>query len=106
MKDLEKRQKSRQTRASRDALDRALIDLASYFRDALMVSTGSAGITANHPDMAEKVAAMADHASPDRLLRCIEAVLECREALAINVKPKFAVDAMVATVGQALRSDL
>ncbi|OBF23300.1 DNA polymerase III subunit delta' [Mycobacterium sp. ACS4331] len=106
MKDLEKRQKSRQTRASRDALDRALIDLASYFRDALMVSTGSVGITANHPDMAEKVAAMADHASPDRLLRCIEAVLECREALAVNVKPKFAVDAMVATVGQALRSDL
>ena len=31
MKDLEKRQKSRQTRASRDALDRALIDLATYF---------------------------------------------------------------------------
>lgn len=53
--------------------------------------------------MAEKVAAMADHASPDKLLRCIEAVLECREALAVNVKPKFAVDAMVATVGQALR---
>ena len=46
---------------------------------------------------------MAAHASPERLLRCIEAVLECREALAINVKPKFAVDAMVATVGQALR---
>ena len=35
--------------------------------------------------------------------RCIEAVLGCREALAINVKPKFAVDAMVATIGQALR---
>ena len=46
---------------------------------------------------------MAAHASPEKLLRCIEAVLECREALAVNVKPKFAVDAMVATVGQALR---
>ena len=43
---------------------------------------------------------------PERLLRCIEAVLECREALAVNVKPKFAVDAMVATVGQALRIEL
>ena len=53
--------------------------------------------------MAERVAAMAAHATPERLLRCIEAVLECREALAVNVKPKFAVDAMVATVGQALR---
>ena len=104
IKDLERRQKSRQTRASRDALDRALIDLATYFRDALLVSFRGAGaIQANHPDMAERVAAMAAHAPPDRLLRCIEAVLECREALAVNVKPKFAVDAMVATVGQALR---
>lgn len=104
LKELEKRQKSRHTRASRDALDRALIDLATYFRDALLVSSGAAAVTANHPDMAEKVAAMAAHAPPDRLLRCIEAVLECREALATNVKPKFAVDAMVATVGQALRN--
>ncbi|CQD23386.1 DNA polymerase III subunit delta' [Mycolicibacterium conceptionense] len=103
LKELEKRQKSRQTRASRDALDRALIDLATYFRDALLVSSGASSVTANHPDMSEKVAAMAEHVPPDRLLRCIEAVLECREALAINVKPKFAVDAMVATVGQALR---
>ncbi|MET4427986.1 DNA polymerase III subunit delta' [Mycolicibacterium sp. 624] len=103
LKDLEKRQKSRQTRASRDALDRALIDLATYFRDALVVSAGAGTVQANHPDMAEKVGAMAAHVPADRLLRCIEAVLECREALAINVKPKFAVDAMVATVGQALR---
>jgi DNA polymerase-3 subunit delta' len=106
IRDLEKRQKSRQTRASRDALDRALIDLATYFRDALMVASGAATVAPNHPDMAERVAAMAAHSSPERLLRCIEAVLECREALATNVKPKFAVDALVATVGQALRSDL
>ena len=33
----------------------------------------------------------------------VTAVLECREALAINVKPKCAVDAMVATFGQELR---
>jgi DNA polymerase III subunit delta' len=103
IKDLERRQKSRQTRASRDALDRALIDLATYFRDALVVAVDAAGVRPNHPDMAERIAAMAAHATPERLLRCIEAVLECREALAVNVKPKFAVDAMVATIGQALR---
>jgi DNA polymerase III subunit delta' len=104
IKDLERRQKSRQTRASRDALDRALIDLATYFRDALLVSSGADSVQANHPDMTDRVAAMAAHASPEKLLRCIEAVLECREALAVNVKPKFAVDAMVATVGRALRN--
>lgn len=103
LKELEKRQKSRRTRASRDALDRSLIDLAAYFRDALMVAGGAADVAPNHPDMAEKVVALAAHAPADRLLRCIEAVLACREALAANVKPKFAVDAMVATVGEALR---
>jgi DNA polymerase-3 subunit delta' len=103
IKDLERRQKSRQTRASRDALDRALIDLATYFRDALLVSADATAVRRNHPDMAEPITAMAAHVPPERLLRCIEAVLECREALAVNVKPKFAVDAMVATVGQALR---
>ena len=103
IKDLERRQKSRQTRASRDALDRALIDLATYFRDALLVASNAGDIQPNHPDMADRVEAMAEHASPEKLLRCIEAVLECREALAVNVKPKFAVDAMVATVGRALR---
>src|ERR1700742_4550782 len=103
IKDLERRQKSRQTRASRDALDRALIDLATYFRDALLVAASAGDVRPNHPDMAAQIGSMAAHVSADRLLRCIEAVLECREALAINVKPKFAVDAMVATIGQALR---
>jgi DNA polymerase III subunit delta' len=84
-------------------LDRALIDLATYFRDALLVAANAGGVRPNHPDMTERIAAMAAHATPERLLRCIEAVLECRRALAINVKPKFAVDAMVATIGQALR---
>jgi DNA polymerase-3 subunit delta' len=104
IRDLERRQKSRLTRASRDALDRALIDLATYFRDALLVAANAGQVRANHPDMADRVAALAAHAPPEQLLRCIEAVLECREALAVNVKPKFAVDAMVATIGQALRT--
>ncbi len=104
LKELGKRQKSRQTRASRDALDRALIDLAMYFRDALVLAGGAGAVRASHPDMADRAAALAGHASPERLLRCIEAVLACREALAANVKPKFAVDALVATVGQQLRA--
>lgn len=103
IKDLERRQKSRQTRASRDALDRALIDLAMYFRDALLISSGAEEVVLEHPDMAEKVAALAAHAAPDKLLCCIEAVLDCREALTVNVKPKFAVDAMVGAIGQVLR---
>lgn len=106
IKDLERRQGSRQKRAERDALDRALIDLATYFRDALLVAAGAGAVRPNHPDMAESVSALAAHAPADQLLRCIEAVLDCRAALTVNVKPRFAVDAMVATIGQALRADL
>lgn len=103
LKDLERRQKSRQTRASRDALDRALLDLGAFFRDALMIAGGASAVVPSHPDMAERAGALATHASPVELLRCIEAVLACREALSMNVKPKFAVDALVATVGEQLR---
>lgn len=103
LKDLERRQKSRQTRASRDALDRALLDLGAFFRDALMIAGGASGVVPSHPDMTERAVTLAAHASPEQLLRCIEAVLACREALAMNVKPKFAVDALVATVAEQLR---
>ena len=103
LKELEKRQKSRATRVGRDVLDRALVDLAALFRDALVTSMG-AQVTAMHPDKAENlVAPMAGFASPEQLLRCLEAVLECREVLDYNVKPKFAVDAMVATIGEVMR---
>lgn len=102
LKELEKRQKSRETRTARDLLDRALVDLAALFRDALTVSFGSP-VAAMHPDMSEQTVAMAGYARPEELLACVEAVLACREALAVNVKPKFAVDAMVAEIGLALR---
>jgi DNA polymerase-3 subunit delta' len=86
----------------RDVLDRALVDLAALFRDAVVASYG-APVAAMHPDMADQTHRMAAYAPPDRLLRCVEAVLECREVLDQNVKPKFAVDAMVASIATALR---
>ena len=102
LKDLERRQKSRATRTGRDALDRALIDVAGVYRDALAVRFGAArngsGITLTHPDMSDQIHDLADRVRPEGLLRSIEAVLTCREALAFNVKPRFALAAMVATL--------
>jgi len=102
LKDLERRQKSRATRGQRDALDRALIDLAGFYRDAVVHACG-AEVVPTHPDLAGEVGAMAAQITPEGLLRCIEAVLQCREALAVNVKPRIAVDAMVAALGASLR---
>ncbi|RPA57509.1 DNA polymerase III subunit delta' [Gordonia oryzae] len=104
LKELERRQKSRATRVGRDVLDRALVDLAALYRDALVLSMG-AQVTAMHPDKThDTTRPMASYASPEQLLRCVQAVLECREALEANVKPKFAVDAMVARIGLAMRA--
>ena len=47
-----------------------------------MVSSGAEAVLPNHPDMADRVGALATHASPEALLRCIEAVLVCRDAVA------------------------
>src|SRR5262249_60205468 len=41
MRELEDRQKSRATRLKRDALDRALLDLAAFYRDVLAVQVGA-----------------------------------------------------------------
>ena len=98
LKDLERRQKSRATRTSRDALDRALIDVAGLYRDALAVGLGASAktVTLTHPDLSKEIRALATEVRPEGLLRSIEAVLHCREALDTNVKPRFAVAAMVA----------
>ncbi|UGT52945.1 DNA polymerase III subunit delta' [Nocardia asteroides] len=100
LKELERRQKSRATRTGRDALDRALIDIAGLYRDALAMRFAGRGvpITLTHPDMADEITDLATSVRPEGLLRSIDAVLACREALDLNVKPRFAVAAMVATL--------
>ncbi|WP_040794089.1 DNA polymerase III subunit delta' [Nocardia higoensis] len=99
LKELERRQKSRLTRTGRDALDLALIDIAGLFRDALAVRFAGhdlSSVTLTHPDMTDDIRDLADRVPPEGLLRSIDAVLECREAIDLNVKPRFAVAAMVA----------
>lgn len=102
IKELEKRQKVRHTRIMRDTLDRALVDLAALFRDALALSMG-ASVAMMHPDRAGDLSGpIASFAAPENLLRALEAVLDCRDALEKNVKPRFAVDAMMVQLSREL----
>ena len=94
LKELERRQKSRATRAQRDALDRALVDLAAFYRDVLMLRLG-APVSLVHADIADLAEAAAAKWTPESVLRRIEAVLACREAIELNVKPRIAVEAMM-----------
>jgi DNA polymerase-3 subunit delta' len=97
LKDLEKRQKSRQTRSQRDALDRALVDLAAFYRDVLLIHAKSP-VAPAHPDLADDVIAVTLRMDATGALRCLDAILGCREALDLNVKPRIAVEAMTAAL--------
>ncbi len=97
LRDLERQQKSRTTRTQRDALDRALVDLAAFYRDVL-VRQYAAEVAPAHPDLAADVGGLVP-LSRETVLRRLEAVLACRTALELNVKPRIAVEAMAAELG-------
>jgi DNA polymerase-3 subunit delta' len=83
MKDLEDRQKSRATRAKRDTLEVALLDLAGFYRDVL-----------GNADREDDLRKLAQASTPEATVRRIEAIMNCRERLAVNVAPLLAVEEM------------
>jgi DNA polymerase-3 subunit delta' len=91
LKELEDRQKSRATRMKRDALDRALLDLASYYRDLLAVQLG-ADVALVNVDRSRELRSAGG--SPEATLQRLEAIMTCRERLEANVNPLLAVEAM------------
>jgi DNA polymerase-3 subunit delta' len=99
LKELERRQKMRATRAQRDALDRALLDLAGFYRDVLALQW-SAPIRPVHGDVSAVATAAAQKWRPESTLRRLESVLECRIAIDANVKPRIAVEAMMLRLWQ------
>jgi len=93
LKELEERQKSRATRVKRDSLDRALLDLASYYRDVLALQLG-AGTELVNTDLAAELRTAASHGTPEATLRRLDAIMDCRERLDANVNPQLAVEAL------------
>ncbi|GAA5177641.1 DNA polymerase III subunit delta' [Rugosimonospora acidiphila] len=94
IRELERRQKSRATRTQRDALDRALVDLAGFYRDVL-VEKLAAPVAPVHVDSVEVAAQAAARWTAESALRRLEAVLACRSEIELNVKPRIAVEAMM-----------
>jgi DNA polymerase-3 subunit delta' len=99
LKELETRQKRRATRIGRDSLDRALIDLAALYRDALVLASvagdpGALGLPLAHPDRRADAVELARRIGAEGALQRIDAVLAARTALEQNVKPQIAVEAL------------
>ena len=93
LKDLTRQQKARATRSKRDAIDRALIDLASFYRDVLVLQAGASVELVNDEER-EAVASVARTSSPEQTLRRIDAILVARTAIEAAAAPLLAVEAM------------
>lgn len=102
LRDLEDQQKLRAKRLQRDALDRVLTELTSYYRDVLARQTRAEAPLIN-AELETEIAQLARHSTPEQTLRRIDAILACREALETNVAPQLAMESlMISLSGQGL----
>jgi len=93
LRELRDAQKKRRTRVVRDELDRDLVDLLGYYRDVLAVQFGADTPLINAEDR-PRVDALAAASEPAATVRRMKAVEEARLALASNVAPLVALEAM------------
>ena len=94
LRQLEEQQKRRATRAQRDHLDRAMVDLLAFYRDVVAVQLG-AGVDLVNADVEEAVHALAARSTAEQTLRRMDAIGEARVRLAANAAPLLAVEAML-----------
>jgi len=83
LKDLQKMQKSRRTRAIRDQVDRALVDLLSYYRDVLVLQMGGGVALVNDETRTQLQQEAAASPAPDTARR-LDAIERTRLAVHAN----------------------
>lgn len=93
VKELEREQKLRRTRAQRDFLDRALVDVLALYRDVLMLQLGVTTEVAN-ADRRPALDDLARATTAASTLRRMEAVAAAREALELNAAPLLTLESM------------
>jgi DNA polymerase-3 subunit delta' len=77
IKELEKEQKTRGTRMVRDYLDRGLLDLATLYRDILLIQFGSVDNLINQ-DIKNEITKIANSTTESKTLLKIQAILRAR----------------------------
>jgi DNA polymerase-3 subunit delta' len=94
VKELEKEQKSRSTRMVRDSIDGALLDIATFYRDVMMVQSGNTESMINM-DMREQIESYAaSHPSYSTIVK-INALMDARANLAHNAAPLVTCEALM-----------
>ena len=94
VRQVEEDQKRRATRAKRDVLDRALLDLLSLYRDVAVVQTGASVALVNEGHRA-RIEGLASREPIEATLATMDAIGVARERLAGNVAPVLALEAML-----------
>ena len=99
LKDLEKEQKSRVTRATRDSIDRALLDISTAYRDLLTIHMGIANerqLINEH--LREAIEKRASSCTLTDVMARWELVMTTRRTLKFNVAPLLALEALLLKV--------
>jgi len=94
IKELEKEQKTRSTRMVRDYLDRALLDLATFYRDVLLVQSSSIDNLINQ-DIKDEITKIASSTTQSKTLVKIQAILKARVNLAHNAAPLLTTESLM-----------
>ncbi|GAA4877869.1 DNA polymerase III subunit delta' [Serinicoccus chungangensis] len=91
---LDDRLKAEAKRQQHDSIDAALTDLASVYRDALLVATGASveRINASEPEQIER---LARSFTPEGLLGALETIGDARRRLVANGAPLLVLEAMM-----------
>jgi len=94
VKELEKEQKSRTTRMVRDYLDRALLDIATLYRDILLIQSNSHDSIING-DLLGEITELASKTTPEATLRKLESIMSARNNLSHNAAPLLTIEALM-----------
>ena len=94
VKELEKEQKSRTTRMVRDYLDRALLDIATLYRDILLIQSNSLDSIIN-TDLISEITKIAEATTPEATLAKLEAIMSARTNLSHNAAPLLTIEALM-----------
>jgi DNA polymerase III subunit delta' len=97
VKELEKEQKSRTTRMVRDSIDGALLDIATFFRDVMMVQAGATDDLIN-TDMTDQISAYAHKTTPHSTVRKVNAIMKARTHLNHNAAPLLTCEALMCQI--------
>ena len=97
VKDLEKEQKSRTTRMVRDYLDRALLDIATLYRDILLIQASSLDSIIN-TDLILEITKISNSTTPEATLAKLEAIMSARTNLSHNAAPLLTIEALMVSL--------